>query len=262
MLVARTCRFSRPSNTAPNPAPAHASAGPKTVPHMSTRCPTRNQWSSPVSLPTAQSPAFAESPSCGGGWLVTRHVGRLTTTWPRGEGARRAILRNTSTTTRRSSCLSSRLLDPSVCLATRKFRTGTRPALLAALEHQRNFVCVMSFGSRITIATTAGPVGSPTQATIANHYHKYSDKRALFGSIPFGVDFGCHSPTLTRPHCDWIYPALRDQKQRAFPRRPGGASITAWLSSSLWLATDPSRQSFAVSSLACPADTTTNIDDC
>lgn len=100
-LDPRTCRSSAPATQ----LPTQLQPTPVQDPRQSRACrldAQRDQRTHPASLPTAQSPAFAESPSCGGGWLVTRHVGRLTTTWPRGGGARRAILRNTSTTTRRS----------------------------------------------------------------------------------------------------------------------------------------------------------------
>lgn len=98
-----TCRSSAPATQ----LPTQLQPTPVQDPRQSRACrldAQRDQRTHPASLPTAQSPAFAESPSCECGWLVTRHVGRLTTTWPRGGGggARRAILRNTSTMTRRS----------------------------------------------------------------------------------------------------------------------------------------------------------------
>jgi hypothetical protein len=54
-------------------APTHATAGSKTVLPMSIPCPARSLRFSSVSLPTAQSPAFAESMSAEVAGLVTRH---------------------------------------------------------------------------------------------------------------------------------------------------------------------------------------------
>lgn len=98
---------------------------------------------------------------CGGGWLVTRH-GASDNNVAEGSPARH--LRHQHP--RRPSCLSSRLLDS---LPSRRGNFGTERDCPAALERERNFVCVMSSAVGSPIATAAGPVGIPTQASITSH---------------------------------------------------------------------------------------------
>lgn len=155
VLVPRTCRFSAHAtqlSTQLQPTPMQDTQDSPT--HVDSM---PNETSGHIQRPfqRLKSPAFAESPSCGGGWLVTRHVGRLTTTWPRGGrgAARRAILRNTSTNDAAQLLVFHLGYWIRWCALRRgNFGPGRDlPCWLAALEHERNFVCVMSFGSRITI---------------------------------------------------------------------------------------------------------------
>lgn len=99
---------------------------------------------------------------CGGGWLVTRH-GASDNNVAEGSPARHWRHQHP----RWPNCLSSRLLDSLPRDAEISGRNET--ALPAALEHQRNFACAMSSAVGSPIATAAGPVGFPTQASITSH---------------------------------------------------------------------------------------------
>lgn len=113
---------------------------------------------------------------CGGGWLVTRHGASDNNV---AEGRPGAPFATPDQHPRRPSCLSSRLPDSLPRDAEISGRDENCPA---ALEHQRNFVCVMSSAIGSPIATAAGPVGIPTQASISSHCRNHLGTGVIFKS--------------------------------------------------------------------------------
>lgn len=122
-------------------------------------------------------------------------MGRLTTTWPR--GARRAICDTSNFAG--PACLSSRLPDP---LPLRCGNFGPERICPAALELQRNFVCVMS---------SAVGSQSPPPQVCSKIYHRppspitpgiTETHEGCFGRHLFEMNFGSRgwSPTSGLSH--------------------------------------------------------------
>ncbi|KAI7775944.1 hypothetical protein LA080_006107 [Diaporthe eres] len=91
------------------------------------------------------------------------------------------------------------LISVTRLLASRRGNFGTERDCPAAIEHQRNFACVMSSAVGSPIATAAGPVGIPTQASITSHCRRErifapaKTDGVIFWSALFETGFGSHT---------------------------------------------------------------------